>query len=60
MKKNLLLLFMALFCASVIALSETNNSTPTTAPMSNETSARQVNESTFNFTMVNLTEIRRE
>ena len=47
---------MALFCASAMAISGTNNNTPTTAPMSNVTSAGQVNESTFNFTMVNLTE----
>jgi quercetin dioxygenase-like cupin family protein len=55
MKKILLSLFAALFCSSAMALSGTNDSTPTTVQMSNITSTGQVNESTYIFTLVNLT-----
>lgn len=56
MKRYLLLLALALFCASAMALSGTNNSTSTTVSMSNITSAGPVNESTVHFAIVNLTE----
>jgi len=56
-KKYLLMLVLALFCASASALSGTNNSTSTADSMSKTAPADQINESSTLFTLMNLTKL---